>query len=163
MSAQHALFPGSFDPVTLGHVDLVERAARLFGRVTVLVASHPSKQQLFSLEERIELIGEALAGVAGVRVAATAGLLVDACAEHDADVVVRGVRGATDLEYEVQMANTNRAMRSAVDTVMLAPAPEFAFVTSTLVRQIASMGGDVSAFVPPCVLRALKARFEQDS
>ncbi|MFT7668491.1 MAG: pantetheine-phosphate adenylyltransferase [Planctomycetota bacterium] len=160
MSATHALFPGSFDPITLGHVDLIRRAAAIFSRVTVLVASHASKQQLLSLPQRLELISAALAGIEGVQVAGTSGLLVDACKEFDASVVIRGVRGATDLEYEVQMANTNRAMRPTMDTLFLAPAPEHAHVSSTLVRQIATMGGDVSGFVPLCVSEALQAHFK---
>jgi len=155
----HALFPGTFDPITLGHLDLIERASRLFERLTVLVAAHPSKQHLFDLERRLELVSTATHSLAGVTVAATQGLLVDACQEHAADVVIRGVRGGGDLEYEVQMANTNRAMRSSMDTLFLAPAPEHAFVSSTLVRQIASMGGDVSSFVPPVVLEALRQHF----
>ena len=128
MSAPHALFPGTFDPITLGHVDLIERAARLFERVTVLAAEHPTKQHVFSLPQR----------------------------------VVRGVRGGIDLEYEVQMANTNRAMRPSIDTIFLAPSPQVAHISSTLVRQIASMRGDVSAFVTGPVLDALRKRFEVD-
>ena len=158
----HALFPGSFDPPTLGHADLVRRALGLFGRVTVLVAAHPSKNRLFSAEERCDLLREALSGLEGVTVAQTSGLLVDACREHGTDVVVRGVRGGSDLDYEVQMANTNRSLRPAMDTVFLAPAPELAFVSSTLARQIASLGGDVSGLVPPNVVAALRRRFESE-
>jgi pantetheine-phosphate adenylyltransferase len=159
MSVQHALFPGSFDPITLGHMDLIRRSLSIFGKVTVLVAAHASKTQMFSPEERLELVRGALAGLDNVNVASTDSLLVDACREHDAPLVVRGVRGAMDLEYETQMANTNRTMLPEMDTVYLGAAPEHNFVSSTLVRQIASMGGDVSAFVPPNVLSALQSRF----
>ncbi len=159
MGAKHALFPGTFDPLTVGHLDLIQRSLALFDSVTVLVAGHPSKKHMFDVEERLELVRGALAGLDRVQVAATTGLLVDACEEHGANVVLRGVRGPSDLEYEVQMANTNRSMRSSMDTVFLAASPEHAHITSTLVRQIASMGGDVSAFVPPNVLRALQERF----
>ncbi len=159
MSVQHALFPGSFDPITLGHLDLIQRSLGIFGKVTVLVAAHASKTQLFSSEERIELVREALVGFDNVQVLATSGLLVDACREHGARVVVRGVRGGQDLEYETQMANTNRSMLPDMDTVYLGSDPAHSFISSTLVRQIASMGGDVSAFVPPNVQAALAARF----
>jgi pantetheine-phosphate adenylyltransferase len=160
MSARHALFPGTFDPITLGHVDLIERAARLFERVTVLVAEHPTKQHVFSLAERLELARASIAHVEGAAALSTRGLLIDACAELGAEAVVRGVRGGIDLEYEVQMANTNRALRPTLDTVFLAPAPRHAFISSTLVRQISSLRGDVSLFVPAPVLAALRKRFE---
>lgn len=159
MSARHALFPGSFDPITRGHVDLVRRSARLFERVTVLVAAHDSKSGLFSLEERLELVQATLADVAGVAVAASSGLLVDACREHGAQVVVRGLRGATDLEYELQMAHTNSRLAPGHETLFLAPSPELGYVSSSLVRQIARLGGDVAPFVSPPVLRALQQRF----
>ncbi|MCL4160554.1 UNVERIFIED_CONTAM: hypothetical protein GTU68_063785 [Idotea baltica] len=159
MSVQHALFPGSFDPITLGNLDLIQRSLTIFGKVTVLVAAHASKTQLFTAEERMDLVRGALEGLDGVQVASTDSLLVDACREHDARVVVRGVRGGMDLEYETQMANTNRTMFPEMDTVYLGAAPDHSFVSSTLVRQIASMKGDVSAFVPPNVLRALESRF----
>lgn len=162
MSAPHALFPGTFDPITLGHVDLIERAARLFERVTVLVAEHPTKQHVFSLEERLALVRASIEHVEGVEVAGTTGLLVDACREYAAAAVVRGVRGGIDLEYEVQMANTNRAMRPSMDTIFLAPSPPYAHISSTLVRQISAMHGDVSAFVTGPVLDALRERFEVD-
>jgi len=162
MSATHALFPGTFDPITLGHVDLIERAARFFPRLTVLVAEHATKQHVFSLKERIALCRASLEHVEGVEVASTRGLLVDACRDLEAEAVVRGVRGGIDLEYEVQMANTNRAMRPSIDTIFLAPSPPYAHVSSTLVRQIASMRGDVSAFVTGPVLDALQRRFEVD-
>lgn len=155
----HALFPGTFDPPTAGHIDLARRAARLFGRVTVAVADHPTKNALFSLEERLSLLEASLAGVEGARVARIAGLVVDACEELGATVVVRGVRSGTDFDYEVEMARTNRAMLPRIDTVLLTPSPELAHVSGTLVRQIASMGGDVGAFVPAPVAEALARRF----
>lgn len=159
MPATHALFPGTFDPITLGHVDLVRRASVLFERVTVLVAAHATKGHVFDVDQRVALVREALDGLTGVTVATTDGLLVDALAEHGAQVVVRGVRGAADVEYELSMANTNRAMRPQMDTLLLAAAPDLMHVSSTLVRQIASLGGDVSAFVPSNVLAALRERF----
>lgn len=156
--AQHALFPGSFDPVTLGHVDLVERALALFGRVTVAVAQNSEKAGLFTPEERVELLRRSLEGRAGITVVLAPGLVVDAAREHGCDVVVRGVRSGTDFDFEVAMARTNRDLRPALDTVLLAPAPRYAHVSSTFVRQIASMGGDPSPFVPAPVAAALHAR-----
>ena len=157
--ASHALFPGTFDPVTLGHVDLVARAARLFGRVTVAVATHPTKEGFFNVEQRVQLLEESTADISGVSVVAISGLVVQACAEWNCDVSVRGVRSGTDFDYEIQMARTNRDLSDGVETVLLAPGPARAHISSTLVRQVASMGGDVSAFVPACVDRALEARF----
>lgn len=157
--ARHALFPGTFDPFTLGHQDLVQRALRLFGRVTVGIALHPEKHHLFDRDERIALARGATRALEGVEVRAIDGLLVDACAALHCDVVVRGVRSGTDFDYEVQMARTNRQLLPTIDTVLLVPDPAIAHVSSTLVRQIASMRGDVSSFVPDGVARALRARF----
>jgi pantetheine-phosphate adenylyltransferase len=156
---RHALFPGTFDPFTLGHKDLVERAARLFGRVTVGVAKNAEKRSLFDPEERAELARVALRGIAGVDVALIPGLVVRACEELGAEVIVRGVRGGSDLELEIQMARTNRTLAPRIDTVLLVPAPALAHVSSTLVREIAALGGDVSSFVPPNVAEALRTRF----
>lgn len=158
--ASHALFPGTFDPVTLGHLDVLSRALRMFGRVTVAVADHPDKQQAFSLEERLGLIEEVTRDLAGVQVVALEGLVVHGCVDLGCDVIVRGVRSATDLEYERQMALTNRAMLPGVETVFLLPSPEHQSISSSLVRQIAGMGGDVSSFVHPAVHSALVKRFE---
>jgi pantetheine-phosphate adenylyltransferase len=157
--ARHALFPGTFDPFTRGHLDLVARAQALFGRVTVGVARNPEKQSLFSAEERVELVRVAVRGIPNVEVVLVPGLVVHACESLAADVIVRGVRGGNDFESEVHMARTNRVLLPRIDTVLLAPAPEFAHVSSTLVRQIASLGGDASKLVPANVATALGARF----
>lgn len=160
-TAHHALFPGSFDPVTLGHLDLVKRALLLFPRVTIGVAYNPEKPErsgLFGAEERVELVQRSIAGWKGVDVALVRGLVVQACADLGADVIVRGVRSGTDFDQEVAMARTNRSLHAGVDTVLLVPAPEFAHVSSTLVRQIATLGGDASAFVPAPVVEALRTR-----
>jgi pantetheine-phosphate adenylyltransferase len=154
----HALFPGSFDPVTLGHYDLVRRAQALFGRVTVGVAQNPDKPGLFSSAERVLLFREAVSGIPGVEVVEIEGLVVDAAKLLACDVIVRGVRSGTDFDYELSMARTNRALLPAVDTVLLAPPPEYAHISASLVRQIARMGGDVASFVPANVLRALEER-----
>lgn len=160
MSAtSHAIFPGTFDPVTVGHLDVLERALRIFDRVTVAVAEHHQKDQLFDVDERRRLIAAATEGWRGVDVVALDGLLVDGCRDLGAGAILRGVRTAADLEYERQMALTNRAMQPEIETVFLLPAPERGHVSSSLVRQIARMGGDISSFVPAAVHAALKERF----
>lgn len=158
LDPRRALFPGSFDPVTRGHVDLLERAARLFDEVVVAVAVHADKRPLFMLEERSELLS---ACFPGTRVVRLEGLVVDACREFGCGALVRGVRGPGDLEYELRMARTNAEL-GGVETVFLGAAPAFAHVSSTLVRQIASMGGDVTSFVPQPVARRLAARAEEN-
>jgi len=155
---RHALFPGTFDPVTVGHVDLVRRSAALFERVTVGVASNPSKRELLSLEERVALLREVLQDLDNVAVEVLDGLVVDGARRLGAGVILRGARSAGDFEYEAQMARSNRALAPRIDTLVFASSPEHAHVSSTLVRQIAEFGGDVSAFVPPAVARALERR-----
>jgi len=159
--AIHVLFPGTFDPPTLGHVDLVQRAARLFARVTVGVAENPGKQALFSIEERLALLGECTRGLSNVSVARVTGLVVEACEALGCQAVVRGIRSATDYDYEVQMAGTNRVLAPGVDTVFLPSSAEVAHVSSTLVRQIALLGGDCSKLVPAPVNAALRRRFQR--
>jgi pantetheine-phosphate adenylyltransferase len=159
-AARRALFPGTFDPVTLGHVDLVRRAAALFDEVVVAPAAHHDKRHVFSVDERVALLREATEGIPGVSVEPLAGLLVDGAARLGARTVVRGIRNATDLEYERQMAHTNRAMAPWLDTVLLLSSPEHAHVSSTLVRQIARLGGDVRLFVPPHVAEALRMKLQ---
>jgi pantetheine-phosphate adenylyltransferase len=157
-SARHALIPGTFDPVTLGHLDLVRRASALFERVTVGVARNPSKRELLVLEERVELLREVLADLRQVDVAVLDGLAVDGARLVGATTLVRGVRHSGDFEYEAQMARSNRALAPALDTLLLVASPEHVHISSTLVRQIAELGGDTSAFVPPAVARALARR-----
>jgi pantetheine-phosphate adenylyltransferase len=156
----HAIFPGTFDPVTLGHLDVLERARSIFARTTLAVASHHDKQQLFTPEERRALLERVTEEMPDVHVIALPGLLVRGCVELGVDVIVRGLRTAGDLEYERQMAHTNRALLPSVETVFLLPAAEHAHISSTLVRQIARMGGDCSPFVPNVVSTALAQRFE---
>lgn len=158
--AEHrALFPGTFDPVTLGHLDLIERAARIFDRLTVAVAAHHDKRHVLSVEERVALLEEATTGLEHVDVVALDGLLIDGARRLGATAVVRGIRNGQDLEYERQLALTNKAMAPELETVLLLSSPEHAHVSSTLVRQIARLGGDLTPFVPPAVVRALAGRF----
>ena len=155
---RHALLPGTFDPVTLGHVDLVRRAAVLFDRVTLGVARNPSKRELLPLEQRVTLLREVLEDLDNVAVEVLDGLVVEGARRLGAGVVLRGARHAGDFEYEAQMARSNRAMDAEVDTLVLASSPEHTHISSTLVRQISEFGGDTSAFVPPAVARALERR-----
>jgi pantetheine-phosphate adenylyltransferase len=156
--ARHVLFPGTFDPVTLGHVDLVRRAAASFDRVTVAVATHPTKRGLFDVEERVALLHEVLAGFSNVSVTRLEGLVVDGCRAAGAGFILRGLRSAADVDYELAMARSNRALAPEVETVLLASSPAHAHISSTLVRQIAEMGGELRSFVPPAVARALRRR-----
>ncbi len=155
-----AVFAGSFDPITRGHVDLVRRAAALFDRVTVAVAVNSGKQPLFTLDERVQQVRDALAG-AGVAadVARLDGLLVAFARSAGATFLVRGVRSVADFEYEQQMARMNRHVAPEIDTVFLSPAPELAWVSSTLVRDVSRLGESVDALVTPNVATALRARF----
>jgi pantetheine-phosphate adenylyltransferase len=154
----HALFPGTFDPVTHGHLDIVRRASRMFGRLTIAVARHPSKKELLPVSDRLALLREVTADLRGVDVVQIEGLVVKACEAVGAAVIVRGARSASDLEYELQMARTNRALAPGIETVLLASSPEHAHISSTLVRQIADMGGDLDPFVPPAIARRLRPK-----
>lgn len=153
------IYPGTFDPLTCGHLDLIERTAGLFDRVIVAVASSAKKQPLFSLAERIGLAEAAVAALPGVAVAPLEGLLVQFAERHAARYIVRAARGTTDFEYELQLAQMNRAMLPSIETLFFTPSERFAFVSSTLVREIAAMGGSYDQFVPPVVAAALRERF----
>ena len=154
------VYPGTFDPITNGHVDLVERASRLFDRVVLGIAYSEKKQPLFDLQQRINLCEQALAHLDNVEVCGFSKLLVEFVKAQDGCAVLRGLRAVSDFEYEFQMANMNRAMHADFETVFLTPAEHLSFISSSLVREIASMGGDVSAFVPSVVVDALRQRFE---
>jgi pantetheine-phosphate adenylyltransferase len=154
-----AAYTGTFDPVTHGHADVIRRAARLFDELIVAVANNSAKKTLFDLETRLELTRETFADTPNIRVEATSGLIVEFAREHDVRVLVRGIRGVGDFEYERQMGTMNRYLADEVDTIFLAPDPAYAHISSTLVREIASLGGRFDALVPDPVARALKARF----
>lgn len=153
-----AVYPGTFDPLTNGHVDLMRRAARLFDEVLLGVAESPRKAPFFSLQERLAMAEEALAELENVRVVGFSGLLVDFASDQGAQVIVRGLRAVSDFEYEVQLAGMNRRLNPQLETLFLTPAEEYAFLSSSLVREIASLGGDVSDFVPPNVMAELKRK-----
>ena len=155
-----AMYPGTFDPITLGHEDLVRRAATLFDRVVVAIADNPgSKAPLFSTEERVEMAASALADLPSVEVTGYAGLTVDFARENGLRVIIRGLRAVSDFEYEFQLANMNRHLTEEVETAFLTPTEKYTFISSSLVREVAQLGGDVSSFVSPAVRDALLKRY----
>ncbi len=153
-----AIYPGTFDPVTLGHIDVAGRAAKMFDQLIIGVAASPGKQPHFDLNHRCDMVGEVLSEFSNVRVETFTGLLVDFAKQQNASVIVRGLRAVSDFEYEVQLANLNRQMEPDVETVFVAAASQYTFVSSSIVREIAALGGDVSKFVDPLVESALKER-----
>jgi len=154
-----ALYAGSFDPPTYGHLDLVERASRLFPRVIVAVGTHPTRSPLFPVEKRLELLAEICAPFKNVTVQSFSGLLVDHAAKVGARVVVRGLRVGSDFEYELQIAHANADLAPGIDTIFLPTRTNYGFISASLVREIASYGGDVSRYTPQAVCEALKKRF----
>ena len=156
-----ALVPGSFDPVTYGHLDVIERVARFFDRVVVAVIRNPQKAaSLFSLEERESMLAEVTGHLGNIQIEYFAGLLVDFARIHDADTIVKGLRAVTDFDYELQMAQMNQSL-SGIDTFFLATSPQYSFLSSSLVREVARYGGDVSSLVPPIVAARLDQRFKE--
>jgi len=153
-----ALYPGTFDPITNGHHDLVRRAARIFDEVVVAIASNPKKRPLFPLEERVELCREVLADIPNCSVIGYTGLTVQCAKEQGTYVMVRGLRAVSDFEFEFQMATMTRKIDSEVETVFLTPDEQFTYISSTMVKEVATFGGDVSHFVPPTVDKELKSR-----
>lgn len=152
------IYAGTFDPVTNGHIDLVERAAKLFDKVIIAIARSEKKSPMFTLDERVGLCQQALVGIKGVEVCGFAVLLVDFARQHNA-TILRGLRAVSDFEYEFQLANMNRAICPEVETVFLTPADHLSYISSSLVKEIASLGGDVSQFVPQVVNETLLRRF----
>lgn len=155
-----ALCPGSFDPPTNGHIDVIERAARWFDEVVVAVIANPSKEAMFSLQDRKELLAEALVHLDNVKIESFDGLLVDFARERELDVIVKGLRAVSDFEYELQMAQMNAALSPGLDTMFVTAKPSWAFLSSSLVKQVARYGGSVEGLVPAAVSKALIARHE---
>jgi pantetheine-phosphate adenylyltransferase len=159
--AVSAMYPGTFDPITLGHEDLVRRASRLFDRVVVAVAANPGKEPMFSLDERVALARTVLKDFDGVEVTGYEGLTVNFAKEHGLRVIVRGLRAISDFEYEFQLANMNRHLTDEVETAFLTPTETYTYISSSLVREIASLGGDIREFVSPAIRKALLKRCER--
>ncbi len=153
-----AIYPGTFDPITNGHSDLIERASRLFDRVILAVAANPKKTPMFDLGERVAMAEKALEGLENVHVEGFDSLLVDYVRAQDAQVILRGLRAVSDFEYEFQLAGMNRRLAPEVETLFLTPAEQYAYISSSLVKEVAGLGGDVSPFVHPAVEAALAAR-----
>src|SRR6188472_4741213 len=152
---QRAIYPGSFDPVTNGHLDVIERARKLFDEVVVAVEHNEQKQPLFSLEQRLDLLRETAGQIENVRISEFSGLLVEFARAQNAGAVIRGLRAVSDFEFEFQMALMNRNLNAAVETIFLMPKEEYTYLSSRIVKEIARLGGNVSTFVPECVAKAL--------
>jgi pantetheine-phosphate adenylyltransferase len=158
---RRAIYPGSFDPVTNGHLDVAERARKLFDEVIVSVAHNDEKQALFSLEERLDLLRQSFGKIDNVRIAHFDGLLVEFAAAQKVQAVIRGLRAVSDFEFEFQMALMNRKLQASVETIFLMPKEEYTYLSSRLVKEIARLGGDVSEFVPAAVAKALAKKFSK--
>ena len=156
---RRAVVAGTYDPITLGHLDVITRSANIFDEIIVAVGRSEKKNTLFSLEERVALVKEAVSGVSNVTVEPLEGLLVDFAESRGAHAVVKGLRAVTDFEYEFQMAALNYKLHPDMETFFIMSPPDYMYLSSSNVREIASMGGDVSDFVPPCAERALKERY----
>ncbi len=155
---RHAVYPGTFDPITNGHQDLVRRAASIFEQVIVAIAANPNKAPMFPLEARVDMARRVLSDLPNVQVLGYAGLTVEFARKQGAQVIVRGLRAVSDFEFEFQLANMSRHLERDIETVFLTPQEQFTFISSTLVREIAVLGGDVSEFVHPIVEEELKKR-----
>ncbi len=154
-----AIYPGSFDPLTNGHLDIIQRAAKICDRLIVAILNNMSKQPLFSVEERLTMIRESTSTISNVEIDSFSGLLVDYAAKRAADAIVRGIRAISDYEVELQMALINRRLRPETETLFLMAGEEFSFVSSRMVKEIVTLGGDVSGFVPGTVLARLREKF----
>ncbi len=155
-NSKHAIYAGSFDPITFGHLDLVRRASRIFPRLTIAVTENTDKTPFFPLNQRLSLVQECVSAFTGVEVLSFSGLLIDFAVRREARVLIRGLRAVSDFEYEFQMALTNRKLSPDLETIFLMPSEAFSYISSRMVKEIFSLGGDVSAFVPPPVVRAFK-------
>ena len=156
------VYPGSFDPVTLGHIDIISRSSRLFDKLIVAVLRNSEKTPLFSEEERVNMLAEATSHLGNVEIDVFSGLLVDYAEKRDAFVIVRGLRAVSDYEYEIQIAQTNHSLNNKIETIFLTTNAEYAFLSSSVVREIASYSGDLSHFVTPSIEKKLRAKFSKE-
>lgn len=155
------VYPGTFDPITFGHIDLIERAARTLGRVIIAVAANTGKNPLFSLEERVSLAREIFAGNPNIQIVGFKTLLINFMREQNANIILRGLRVVSDFDYEFQLAGMNRHLAPDIESVFLMPAENFTYISSSFVREIASLGGEVKQFVPEIVVQALHKKFQR--
>lgn len=158
-----AVYPGSFDPITIGHTDLVERGAKLFDKIYVAIAVNSTKRPTFTREERLELVKKSIAHIPNAEAVAYEGLVVDLCSKLGASVILRGIRTVTDFDYEFQIALTNRSFSPEIETVFVMPGEEYSFISSSLVKEAVSLGGDVARFVHPEVLKALQKKIGKNN
>ena len=158
---RRAIYPGSFDPVTNGHLDVIERARKLFDEVVVAVAHNDQKQPYFTLKERLDFLGKVTASLNGVKVLPLDGLLVEFAVQQNAHAIVRGLRAVSDFEFEFQMALMNRKLEATVETIFLMPKEEYTYLSSRIVKEIARLGGDVAQFVPACVVEGFARKLER--
>ncbi len=156
---KRAIYPGSFDPVTYGHIDIIERAADIFDELIVAVLNNSAKRPLFSVDERVNILKEVLADIPNVSILSYEGLLVDFAAQNNAGVIVRGLRAVTDFEYELQLAQTNSVLSEGVDTIFLTTSLKYAYLSSSTVKEVASYGGNIDKFVPPLVKKLTYEKF----
>ena len=157
--SQRAIYPGTFDPMTKGHVDLIERACNLFDEIVIAIAASEAKNPLFTLDERIKIAEKIFKNNEKVKVIGFSGLLVDLAKDNDAKILIRGLRVVADFEYEFQLANMNRAMMPELESVFLTPKEQYSYISSSLVKEICKMGGDISEFVDPIALSELKRKY----
>ncbi len=158
-NSQIAIYPGTFDPVTYGHIDIIRRAAALFDHLIIAVAPNRIKGPIFNVEERVDLLSATVSELSNIEVTPFSGLLMDYAKSKNANIIIRGLRAISDFEYEIQMAAMNRQLAADVETLFLSPTAEYSFLSSTMVRDVARHNGDVSAFVPEVVVEALAAKF----
>jgi len=158
---KRAVYPGMFDPITNGHLDLIQRSLRIFDELIVAVVANPSKSPLFTTKERLELIDEATAGLSNLRITSFDGLLIDLVERERADVIVRGIRAVSDFEYEFQMALMNRKLRNTIETVFMMPHERYTYISSRLIKEVASLGAAVTGMVPPVVEKRLMEKFSK--
>ena len=156
-----AVYPGSFDPVTYGHLDIIRRSGKLFDRVIVGVLQNNAKSPLFSVEERVNMLREVTEGIDNVEIRSFDGLLIDFARDTGAHIIVRGLRAVTDFEYELQMSQTNHKIEPEIETLFLTTSLEFSFLSSTTVKEVASFGGDITQFVPEVIVKKIKEKMEE--
>ena len=158
---KRAIYPGSFDPVTFGHIDMIERSAKIVDELVVAVLNNSAKNPLFSVKERVSMLEEIAGHIPNIRITSFHGLLIDYAREVDASIIIRGLRAVTDFEYELQIAQTNRIVNSEIDTLFLTTSLEYAYLSSTIVKEVASYGGDISHFVPEQLIERIYAKYSR--